>query len=369
MESNHNLKAVFSQLYKERRKIILIVGLTTIITAIVSLLMPNYYKATSIFYVSSSDMSTVEHFYGRAKKDLEYFGNDSDIDRMFSVARSSELMGYLIDSFALAKHYDIKLTKPKDGYRLFKKVSKHFTVVKNKYDAIELSYEDKDPVFAAKVANGAREKVNDILTRLIKEKQKSQIESFGENLHSKKLSLNILADSLDSLRRVYNIVNLSSQSEAIAALISNVESGYVRESAKLEALKDSRNVKKDTIEMIAATVKGLERELATLKSGVNENTYSLAKFNEGRRKIEIVEGNYFLAREHVGYDTERHKQLVSAYNAKIPILMVLEEASPPVVKFRPVRSLYVFAAFVCSLLGASFYFLFVESLRGFSLEK
>jgi tyrosine-protein kinase Etk/Wzc len=369
METNYNLKAVLSQLYTERRKIILIVGITTILTAIVSLFMPNYYKATSIFYVSSSDMSTVEHFYGRAKKDLEYFGTDSDIDRMFSVARSNELMGYLMDSFALAKHYKIKLKKPKDGYRLFKKVSKHFTVVKNKYDAIELSFEDKDPVFAAKVANGAREKVNEILTRLIKDKQKAQIESFGENLHAKSESLKILADTLDALRREYNIVNLVSQSEAIATLISDVESGYVRESAKLEALKESRNVKRDTIEMIAATVQGLQRELASLKSGADQNTFSLARFNEGRRKIELIEATYFLAKEHVGYDTERHKQLVSAYNAKIPILMVLEEASPPVVKFRPVRSLYVFAAFICSLVGASFYFLFAESLRGFSLEK
>jgi capsule polysaccharide export protein KpsE/RkpR len=223
--------------------------------------------------------------------------------------------------------------------------------------------------FAAKVANAARVKIDEILLRLVRDKQKSQIEAFRENLLQKEASLKMLSDTLDSLRTAYNIVNLSSQSDAMASLISDVESGFIRESAKLEALKDSRNVKRDTIEMIAATVKGLEKELNTLKSGADSGTYSLARFNEGRRKIEIVENTYFLAKEHVGYDTERLKQLISAYNANIPLLIVLEEATPPIIKHRPVRSLYVLGAFLCSLLGTAFFFVFKESFQTFSLEN
>jgi tyrosine-protein kinase Etk/Wzc len=367
MEHNPDLKRVLRQLIDERKRIALVVGVVSAATAIVSLFLPNYYKATSIYYVSSSDMATVEHFYGRAKKDLEYFGTDTDIDRMMSVARSNELFQFLIDSFQLAKHYGIKMKSPRDGVKLFKRTHKHFQVVKNKYNAIELSFEDKDPAFAAKVANAARSKIDDIILRLVRDKQKSQIEAFKENLEQKESSLQLLANTLDSLRSVYNIVNLSSQSDAMATLISDVESGFIRESAKLEALKDSRNVKRDTIEMIAATVKGLEKELNTLKSGADGSTYSLARFNEGRRKIEIVEASYFLAKEHVGYDTERLKQLISAYNARIPMLIVLEEATPPVMKHRPVRSLYVLGAFLSSLLLVCFYVVFKESFKAFSL--
>jgi tyrosine-protein kinase Etk/Wzc len=369
MENNLDLKRVFSELYRERKRMALVVGIVTVLTAVVTLLMPNYYKSTSIYYVSSSDMATVEHFYGRAKKDLEYYGTDADIDRMMSVARSNELFQFLMDSFKLADHYGLSMKSPKDGVKLYKRTNKHFKVVKNKFNAIELSFEDKDPAFAAKVANAARVKIDEILLRLVRDKQKSQIEAFRENLLQKEASLKMLSDTLDSLRTAYNIVNLSSQSDAMASLISDVESGFIRESAKLEALKDSRNVKRDTIEMIAATVKGLEKELNTLKSGADSGTYSLARFNEGRRKIEIVENTYFLAKEHVGYDTERLKQLISAYNANIPLLIVLEEATPPIIKHRPVRSLYVLGAFLCSLLGTAFFFVFKESFQTFSLEN
>jgi tyrosine-protein kinase Etk/Wzc len=369
MEQNPDLKQVVQTFWKERKRIAVITGIATITTAIISLLMPNYYKATTVYYVSSADMATVEHFYGRAKKDLEYFGNDADIDRMFSVAKSNELFQFLIDSFSLAEHYNISLKKPKDGFKLYKKVDKHFNVIKNKFNAIELSFEDKDPEFAAKVANAARDKIDELVLRLVREKQWAHIQSFTENLRLKENNFNLIADTLDSLRSFYNIVNLSTQAEAISALISEVESGYIRESAKLEAIKDSRNVKRDTIEMIAATVQGLERELNSLKGKGSDNTYSLSRFNEGRRQIEMVEARYYISKEHIGYDSERLKQLISAYNAKIPMLMVLESAQVPLVKYRPVRSMYVLASLLCSFFGAGLFFVFRSSLKTFSLES
>lgn len=368
MENSLDVKRIVSVLKNNAKRIGLITLSVAFTVGLISLLFPNIYKAVTIFYVSSADMATVEHFYGRAKKDLEYFGNDTDIDRMFAVAKSSELFDFLIDSFKLAEHYGIKLKKPRDGYKLYKKTNKHFKLVKNKYNAIELSFEDKDPEFAAKVANAARHKIDELLLNLVREKQKYHIESFRQNLDLKQKNLELLSDTLDSLRAVYGVVNLGTQSEQLSTILSEVESGYLRESTKLEALQNAKAVKRDTIEMIAATVKGLERELAMLKSDASEGNYSIARFNEGRRKIEMVEARYYLAKEHVGYDTERLKQLISAYQAKIPMLMVIEEAAVPVVKHKPIRSLWVLTAGFCTMISMSFYYLIKESFYSFSMQ-
>jgi len=368
MDSKHDFKDIVRLLYSRRKQIGILVGLVTVITAVISLLMPNYYKATSSFYAASSDMAKVEHIFGRANKDMEFYGTDMDIERIITIGQSAALYQFLIDSFKLDERFKISQKKPKNKYRLFRKLEKMYSLQKNKFNVLELSFEDKDPEFAAQVANAARDKIDEIARGLMKNKQATLVEAFSQNLKTKEQTLNILADSLRELRKTYNIVNVSSQSEMMASLISEVESGLVRESAKLEALRDARLVKRDTIEFIAANVRGLEKEMATLKAeDGGGGSFSLSRFNEGRSKIELVESRYYIAREHVGYDTERLKQLLTAYNANIPSIHIVEEASAPLIKSRPFRSLYVITALLVSLFFVSIALLLKESFKEFRL--
>jgi tyrosine-protein kinase Etk/Wzc len=368
MHYKNDFKDIIRLLYSKRKQIGLVVGVVTLLTAIVSLFMPNYYKAVSSFYAASSDMAKVEHIFGRANKDMEYYGTDLDIERIMTIGNSAEMYQFLIDSFSLDERYKISLKKPKDKYRLFKKIEKVYSLQKNKFNVLELSFEDKDPDFAAVVANAARDKIDQISRRLMRSQQSTLVDAFTQNLIIKQETLNNLADSLSALRKNYNIVNVSSQSEMMATLISEVESGLVRETAKLEALRDAKLIKRDTIEFIAANVRGLEREMASLKAeDGGGGTFSLSRFNEGRSKIELLESRYYMAREHVGYDTERLKQLLAAYNANIPAIHIVEEASAPLIKSRPFRSLYVITAMLVSLLFVSLALLLRESFKEFSL--
>jgi tyrosine-protein kinase Etk/Wzc len=368
MHYKNDFKDIIRLLYSKRKQIGLVVGVVTLLTAIVSLFMPNYYKAVSSFYAASSDMAKVEHIFGRANKDMEYYGTDLDIERIMTIGNSAEMYQFLIDSFSLDERYKISVKKPKDKYRLFKKIEKVYSLQKNKFNVLELSFEDKDPDFAAVVANAARDKIDQISRRLMRSQQSTLVDAFTQNLIIKQETLNNLADSLSALRKNYNIVNVSSQSEMMATLISEVESGLVRETAKLEALRDAKLIKRDTIEFIAANVRGLEREMASLKAeDGGGGTFSLSRFNEGRSKIELLESRYYMAREHVGYDTERLKQLLAAYNANIPAIHIVEEASAPLIKSRPFRSLYVITAMLVSLLFVSLALLLRESFKEFSL--
>ena len=77
-------------------------------SAIIVLLLPSYYKASTIFLAVSPDQATPELLFTDGGIAPELYGNESDIDRMLTIAESNQLADYLIDSFSLYEHYDIK---------------------------------------------------------------------------------------------------------------------------------------------------------------------------------------------------------------------------------------------------------------------
>lgn len=363
------MENILKPLYRHRKKIGIVTAAAVVLTIIISLFLPNFYQATTIFYVASPDLSKPEHLFGKSQKDTEYFGDESDVERVLTLARSAYMYQYLIDSMDLINYYDADTSTPAAKHRLYKKIEKRFTLKKTPSDAIELSFEDRDPVFAAKVANGAREKLDAITSTLVKDKLQSVITSFKSNLVQKMDSLTIISDSLQQLRNRYNIINTASQSEMLASMLTETESKLTRESAKYEALKDARNVKRDTIELIGATVSGLTKELEMLKGKDQGSGMSLDRFNEGRILIELMEARFYSAREYLGYDSERLKILTAAYEAQIPSIHLVEAASVPLIKSRPKRSIYVIIALLMSFIFACLGILIFETYRQFDWKS
>lgn len=364
MENRIDIVHILRILYKNARLIIIIVAISCVLCAAISLLMPNYYKATTTFYSASTDLAKPEFLFGTSDQSMDYYGTGVDNDRLFTVANSREMLSFLIDSFNLKERYKIKSDNPKAMEKLYLRTSKYYEVSKTKYDAIELSFEDKDPEFAALITNAARNKLDELLSNQIKNKQNMQYQTLEQSIVEKTKDLNEISDSLKLVRSRYRIINSGAQSEMLATLITETESRLTRETAKLAALQGSR-VKRDTIDFIAATVAGLEKELSTLLFPEEGSKGGIGDFNEGRLKVENLEGRFYSARIHITQDKERQKQIKSAMDADISFVHLVEEASVPLVKYRPRRSIYVITAFFVSLFFSIIGVLMAESFKAF----
>jgi len=364
MENRIDIVHILRILYKKSKLILAIVVISCVLCAAVSLLLPNYYQAKTIFYSASTDLAKPEFLFGTSDQSMNFYGTGVDNDRLFTVANSREMLSFLIDSFNLKERYKIKSDSPKAMEKLYRRVSKHYNVTKTKYDAIELNFEDKDPEFAALVANGARNKLDELLSNQIKNKQHMQYKTLEHSIAAKTQDLETISDSLKTVRSRYRIINSGAQSEMLATLITETESRLTRETAKLAALQGSR-VKRDTIDFIAATVKGLEKELSTLLYPEEGSRGGIGDFNEGRLKVENLEGRFYSARIHITQDKERQKQIKAAMDADISFVHLVEEATVPLVKFRPKRSIYVITVFFISLFFSIIGVLMAESFKAF----
>ena len=107
-----------------------------VIAAGLSLILPNYYKATSLFYPVSEEL---QRPIVDAKDDqLSFFGNDHDVDRLLSIAQSREIKQRIIEEFKLIEHYGIDPDDRKAQLKVTKKVDKLYEALKTKLDAIEI---------------------------------------------------------------------------------------------------------------------------------------------------------------------------------------------------------------------------------------
>ena len=363
MENKDNLLGVLATLFKWKRQILTVILLAGVGTAAISFLVLNdYYKATTIFYVASPDLFKPEQMFGTSNKDMDYYGTDGDVDRVLTIAQSNELYDYLIKTFNLYKHYDIDTTNAKAPFKVREHLTELYEVKKTKFDAIELSVEDTDKAFASQMANAARDKIDEITQRLIRNSQLSLIKAYESNFIEKEKTLFSIDDTLMRLRQNYGVIDPEHQTEAVTKSAVEAEDNYIRNKAKLDAMRKIEGISRDSISMLEATVKGYEEQ-------TKSSTAKLKRYNEGYNSVLSMKNQYERENEQVNKDKQRYLQLRIAYSTKISAVSVIESADVPIIKSRPKRSIIIVSAMLIAFIFSIIGVLLADNYRDISWKE
>lgn len=351
MNNRDNLLGVIGTIYRWRKAIRNVCIITFIGSAAFALLQPNHYKSTTSFYPASTELAKPEVIFGTSGKVTEYFGTDRDLDRLIEIASGNEVVDSLVARFSLYKHYGIDSTGREGLFRVRETFRGLYVVQKNKNDALELSIEDKDPQLAAAIANAARNKINDISQRLVKQTQATLLVSFEDNIRRKEVELAHLADSIRYLQAHYNIYSIGDQGSLLTRELATAESEVTRGKARLEVLENNPLIPKDTIEYIKANLLANQRTLKQIYSpNPGSDNFSTKNFNQGSPLLTVMIDLHYQARRQLSYDLERYNQIKAAYNTDIAALQLLSPAETPIMKSRPKRTMMVVAATVAAFL-------------------
>lgn len=356
-ETKTDLLDVLRTLFRWKRIIVLACLIAAVGSAVIVLLLPVYYQATTVFYATSPDQATPELLFGDGGLVPQLYGNENDIDRIMTISESDDLVDFLVDSFRLFEHYHLAADSPRSQYNVRRYFRGLYDITKSKRDAIQLSIEDQDPELAAAIARAAREKINTMSQDLIKNSQRRSIAAFEGDILAKEEQIGVLSDTLQGLRQRYGIYNTEAQSESLTSLVSATETNLVSKEAKLRAFQDkgSRNFR-DSVAVYEVSVAGLQEELKQLN-------LKLERFNAGLPKVLLYTRQYQQANTSLSEDKEKIKQYQATYNATIPAILLVEDALPPVVKSRPFRTLLVGAAVLVTFLFTVIGILLFEAYR------
>ncbi len=349
MEYNRDhLLDVVRTIFKWKKPIIITCVTVGVLTAIISLMLPNYYEASTTFYAASPELQSPSVIFGESNKELEFYGEGEDMDRLIQAAESNDLFHFMVQKFDLYNHYDIDTSDSKAPFKLRAKFYKHFNIQKNERDAIVLSVEDKNPELAASMANIARDQINNITNNLIRGSQNEIIKSFEKQIEEKQKTLDNISDSLSAVRNRYGVFDAGYQREVMGTQVPNLTSSIASDKAKLEIY--NKRGRRDSINAISARIIGNENRLEAITKGKNGLDVS--------KGISLVD-QYFQSEqtimEELGEDRAKYERYKSAFAVPKPALFIQDHAEVPVVKSRPKRSFIVigagFIAFLFSILG------------------
>jgi LPS O-antigen subunit length determinant protein (WzzB/FepE family) len=347
-EVKENILGVLETLFKWKKEIIYTCVAAAVLSIIVALLLPVYYKSSTTFYAASTDLASPERIFGEANDAMEYYGEAEDIDRVITIAESNEVTDFMINKFNLYDRYDIDSSDLEAPYYVRLKFADMYKLKQTKYDAIVLSVEDKDPEVAAEMATTARNKTSEILSRLIKESQNEVLNTYRGSISEGEKNVVIVNDSLQRTRDRFKVYNTQSQSAGISRAMQQARGKLLINEIELEEMKKQGRINRDTLvrrnSIIAATkyqIKELEKDLELFNSGMAQVTY-----------LETLQEE---ASEQLSEDKERFAKYLAAYNSSFPTIHIVENARVPLIKSRPIRWLIVVAstviAFIMAVLG------------------
>ncbi|MBX3101177.1 MAG: hypothetical protein KF690_01575 [Bacteroidetes bacterium] len=195
-----SLVFVVSAVKRWRKLVIGATVVTMLGAAVISMVIPEYYRAVCIVFPYSprtSDPRTLFFEDGVS----EIFGSKEDVDRIISIGRSKQMARHMIRIMRLDKHYDIDSTAKAFRTRLEKRWEKNVDIVRNDLGAIEIRVLDTDPNTAAIIANTLAHEIDSQFRDGIDRNNQQQLKVYAQNKTSIERRVGELQELLNTLLR------------------------------------------------------------------------------------------------------------------------------------------------------------------------
>jgi tyrosine-protein kinase Etk/Wzc len=359
MENEYNLSQFMDQLRKWKKELFRAILLIVLLSVGGSLLMPNYYKAETTFYAASPDLAKPIPI-GDEEKEVRIYGDDRDLDRLFTIAMSHDLLFHLIDSFDLYEHYEIDKKNKKAKYKVQNQLLDNYLTIKTKYGALHLMVEDKDPELAAAMANAARDKVAELAQKIVKDSQLKLMENYNENLMIKQVQSDTLAKKMQRLKKSSDIFETWGQSGLYTEMLAYAIAEQEESRGKAEYYSKYPTYRDSVIKNLAIK-QGANNKIARANSELDKYAPILSELKQ-------MEQEQSRLHDQISLDKERLKQLNATYAVPFTALHVVEAADVPVEKSRPKRSIIVLLTTLCGIAIAFFAIFVIENMYIFKTK-
>jgi uncharacterized protein involved in exopolysaccharide biosynthesis len=329
----------------------LVVGVTTamaVLSVVISLMLPNYYRAGSRLLLPESGgggiASAILGNLGSAAQSL-LGTSGGDYVRYLAILQSRNVLEAVVREFDLVTVYEYQDSEtPLDD--AIEDLGDFIELyVDNEYDFLSIEVVDRDPQRAAEMANfmvGELDRVNNVLTRQTAGNFRQYVESrYNESQRTR----GVLLDSLQSLQRRYGVFDLQAQTEAFFDQIAALRVMVLESEIQYEAMRSQLGETNTQVAALGAVVKagnekyqraldGREQVLPVATGDVPDVVRAFLDFEMERTIQEKILEFVAPMLEQARFEEQRTQESVQ----------VVDPATPPVKKDSPKRSIIVIAA-------------------------
>lgn len=338
------LKRYILLILKHRKLFVSVVFLLTLLSIIISLLLPKWYLAESSFLAPELAPNTLLSMGGGLSSVIQSFTGQRNVSgySYLAILNSRTIHEKVIEKFNLMKVYNISDSLMSKAIReLSGNVS--FTIGDN--DETVISVYDKNPVRAAGMANYFLE----LLNERGKEFAKNELAAFKMLLQDR------VKENEENLTKLENRIKEFQEKEKIPVVITEQASGldFIGEIyAQKIAMEIQRDFLKENYGASHPFIASINQQLIELNKKIDIIPEVTVEYIKIYREL-------LIQRKIAEFLVPMLEQVKLSELQKIPDVIVLDKAVPPDRKKKPKRMFIVLGMFLFSSISM-FYFLLIR---------
>jgi uncharacterized protein involved in exopolysaccharide biosynthesis len=202
-QSGYNFNSVDLLIYIWKKKaVLIIVGLIAGIASIaVSLMITPMFQSTVIMFPASSASVSKDllsqNYSGR--QDVHSFGEEEQAEQLLQILNSEPIRSRIIQKYDLMEHYEIKPDEKYPLTRLYEEYKSNINFRLTEFMSVEISVMDKDPEYAANIANDIAALVDTVYNAMKKERAREAFRLVENEYQEAARNLVSLRDSMERL--------------------------------------------------------------------------------------------------------------------------------------------------------------------------
>lgn len=321
------MKATFKFIKRNFKVLAVTFVVSAVVTAGITLLLPNYYKAQVVLLPSDTNSISKGVLSNMDNVDPMNFGSSSDCEYVLDIINSGRIVGAACTKFNLAEHYGIKASGRELDEKMGRKLYNNIKVKRTDNLGVKITVWDTDPEMASNLANFIASEVTVVRSEAKKVKYDSICSVVERSRDRISKEIDLLTDSLSKLSKEYKVFYPDGMGERFA-----------QELAKQVAAGNTAAVNRLEAKMLALEEAGAK--ITNLREQLYNNRKYLSQWNE------------FLEKANV--DRE----------AQIPVEYIIQAATPSYSKDKPKRSIIVLTSAICCTLLALFVLVVRDKTEG-----
>ncbi len=344
------------------------IAAAVVLSILVSLLIPNRYKATTLILPPKDAQSTASLVLGQLDAIAGLAGKGigaKDPTAIYTaMLRSETVADAIIQRFNLQSVYrDKKLVDAR------KELAKRSFIDSTKDGLITVSVEDKSPARSAQMADAYVEELHELTSHLAITEAGQRRLFFEDQLRSAKDSLADAEVALKQTQMQTGLIEIDAQARAIISAISGLNAQIAASEVELEAMRTFATSENPEVRLREEKLSALRGQLEKLKAKDTEQQAAgdvqipttrvpeaALKYIRRLRDVRYYEALFQIVAKQ--YEAARLDEAKSA-----PVVQVVDPALVPEKKSSPNRTLIVIFSAIAAAFVSSLYLLTKEVAR------
>jgi tyrosine-protein kinase Etk/Wzc len=358
-----NLLDWLVMLLRRKKFIISVTVGVTLLAAVISLVIPETFKAESKILPPVQSQSLSGQLLGQlnglaGSSLLPIAGARTPNDLYVGLLKTRTVLDAIVDRFKLMDSFKSKYRE--DARR--KLAGQLTTVDEKKSGIITVGVEAGDPKIAADLANAFVEELINLNKSLAITEASQRRLFYEDQLKEAKEALLASEDSMKGFQEKTGAVRIDEQAKAVIQNIGQARAQIAAKEVQLRVMKTYATQQNPDTQRLEEEIRGLKEQLGRLEANGAKGADPL--MSTGR--IPQVGTDYARRLRDLKFNESLNEILLKQFEAAkldeakdAAVIQVIEKAVPPERKFAPSRSTIVIAAFVVSLFLSLCYALFL----------